>query len=50
MTKFEIKNDIPRIIKNYSSYADAFGFQWNNWKKTQLDSFSGYNISEENTI
>jgi SAM-dependent methyltransferase len=43
---YPIKNGIPRFVPE-STYADNFGMQWNNFRKTQLDSYSGHNISSE---
>ena len=43
---YPIKNGIPRFV-NESNYADNFGMQWNHFSKTQLDSFSGHNISSD---
>jgi len=39
-----IKNHIPRFVPE-SNYADNFGRQWNYFRKTQLDSYSGHPIS-----
>ena len=41
---FHIINEIPRFVdsKNYTS---SFGFQWNKFKKTQLDSYTKKDIS-----
>jgi 2-polyprenyl-3-methyl-5-hydroxy-6-metoxy-1,4-benzoquinol methylase len=36
---------IPRMIPSARSYADAFGLQWNVYRKTQLDSHTGSPIS-----
>jgi 2-polyprenyl-3-methyl-5-hydroxy-6-metoxy-1,4-benzoquinol methylase len=44
--KYPIKNFIPRFVSE-SNYADNFGMQWNMFKRTQLDSHSGYLISEK---
>ena len=44
--RYPIKNGIPRFV-NESNYADSFGIQWNHFSKTQLDSFSGHNISSD---
>jgi 2-polyprenyl-3-methyl-5-hydroxy-6-metoxy-1,4-benzoquinol methylase len=41
----EIIHDIPRFAKD-GSYASLFGDQWKEYKKTQLDSFSGLPITE----
>ena len=45
-SKYEIKNNIPRFIKN-SNYSDNFGIQWKKFYKTQLDSYSNLEISEK---
>ncbi|EMY69497.1 class I SAM-dependent methyltransferase [Leptospira vanthielii] len=42
--KYEINNFIPRFVP-ISNYADNFGFQWNHFSNTQLDSNSGHPIS-----
>jgi 2-polyprenyl-3-methyl-5-hydroxy-6-metoxy-1,4-benzoquinol methylase len=44
--RFKIINDIPRFVSSINYSAD-FGFQWNTFPKTQLDSYSGLNISEK---
>ena len=41
----EIIDDIPRFV-NEGSYASLFGDQWKQYKKTQLDSYTGSPISE----
>ena len=41
-----IVNGIPRFA-NQSNYSSSFGFQWNKFQRTQLDSFSGSSISFE---
>lgn len=40
-----IENEIPRFVDS-GSYASLFGDQWKEYKKTQLDSFTGTTISE----
>ena len=42
---FPITNAIPRFVPS-SNYGESFGFQWNRFGKTQLDSHSGLPISE----
>ncbi len=37
---------IPRLVAG-DHYADAFGWQWKKYQKTQLDSFTGLPISRE---
>ena len=44
--KYQVINSIPRFVPQ-SNYADNFGMQWNNFPKTQLDSYSGQSISSE---
>jgi 2-polyprenyl-3-methyl-5-hydroxy-6-metoxy-1,4-benzoquinol methylase len=41
---YTIVNFIPRFVE-FSNYADNFGWQWNKFSKTQLDSFSRQNIT-----
>ena len=43
---YPIRNGIPCFVPQ-SNYADNFGMQWNHFRKTQLDSHSGYPISSE---
>lgn len=42
--KYIIKDGIPRFVDE-NNYANSFGMQWNLYSKTQLDSYSGHNIS-----
>lgn len=44
--KYKIENYIPRFVE-VDKYVDSFSFQWTIHSKTQLDSFSGTNESEE---
>ena len=44
--KYRIVNNIPRFV-NRDNYSNDFGKQWNKFPKTQLDSYSGLNISEK---
>ena len=39
-------NDIPRFVET-GSYASLFGEQWKQYKKTQLDSYTGIPISRD---
>lgn len=41
---YEVVGDIPRFVSG-SNYADHFGAQWNRYRTTQLDSYSGVPIS-----
>jgi len=43
--RYPIINGIPRFVHE-QNYADSFGRQWNHFRQTQLDSFSGHPISE----
>ena len=45
LEKFPIINDIPRFCK-VSNYSINFGFQWNKFRKTQLDSNINYKLTE----
>ena len=45
---FEVIKGIPRFTN--SQYAEAFGFQWNRFRKTQLDSFTGSAITRNRLI
>jgi SAM-dependent methyltransferase len=40
------RNGILRFVPN-SSYSAAFGLQWNRYRKTQLDSYTGLPLSRE---
>ena len=42
---YPIINGIPRFV-NLSNYSDDFGYQWNKFSKTQLDSHVGIDLSE----
>jgi len=44
--RYHIKGGIPRFV-NEDNYADNFGIQWNFFRQTQLDSYSGIPISSE---
>lgn len=46
MHKYRIYNGIPRFVPE-SNYADNFGMQWNYFRQTQLDSYSGHTISAD---
>ena len=43
--EYRVVNKIPRFV-NDRNYTSAFGIQWNHFKKTQLDSFSNFPLSE----
>ncbi|HEX8616785.1 MAG TPA: hypothetical protein VF911_04275, partial [Thermoanaerobaculia bacterium] len=38
--EFQIVGGIPRFVPA-STYADSFSLQWNHFRRTQLDSFTG---------
>ena len=44
--KYQVVKGIPRFVPK-ENYADNFGMQWNYFRKTQLDSFSGQSISAD---
>ena len=44
--KYEISNGIPRFVNN-KSYTDNWGIQWNKFRKTQLDSYTKFPLSED---
>jgi len=45
-TEFQVKNYIPRFVSP-ENYAQSFGFQWNKHARTQIDKFSGINMSRD---
>lgn len=44
--RYPITRGVPRFVPPHS-YASSFGFQWNTFRRTQLDSYSGLPISRE---
>ena len=44
--RYPIKGGIPRFVPD-TNYADNFGMQWNHFRQTQLDSYSGHSISAD---
>ena len=44
--KYPIVSGIPRTVDSKLGYTDAFGLQWNKWRATQLDSFTGTSITK----
>jgi SAM-dependent methyltransferase len=42
--RYPVRDFIPRFVAE-SNYADNFGMQWNTFRRTQLDSYSGQPIS-----
>jgi SAM-dependent methyltransferase len=43
---YEILNNIPRFV-TLKNYASSFGLQWNMFRVTQLDSYTGLTISRD---
>ncbi len=43
---YPITNGIPRFVEQ-DNYASSFGYQWNLFRKEQIDSFNGTNLSAE---
>jgi SAM-dependent methyltransferase len=43
----EIRAGIPRFVKQKDNYSENFGFQWKKFAKTQLDSYSGVNLTRD---
>jgi SAM-dependent methyltransferase len=41
---YDIERGIPRFVPA-DNYSSSFGFQWNRFRRTQLDSFTGHPIS-----
>jgi SAM-dependent methyltransferase len=46
---YPIINFIPRFV-NMENYANSFGLEWNKHSRTQLDEFSGLEISRERFV
>src|SRR4051812_20456103 len=46
---YPVRDGIPRFVAEHN-YADSFGFQWNRFSRTQLDSHSGVPISRERLL
>lgn len=44
--RYPIRDFIPRFVPQ-SNYAENFGMQWNKFRQTQLDSYSGHTISAD---
>jgi SAM-dependent methyltransferase len=44
--RYPVRNSIPRFVPAVN-YAENFGMQWNHFRQTQLDSYSGLTISTE---
>lgn len=46
---YPILRYIPRFVSS-ANYATSFGFQWNHFRRTQLDSYSGVPVSRDRFI
>jgi 2-polyprenyl-3-methyl-5-hydroxy-6-metoxy-1,4-benzoquinol methylase len=44
---FAVRDGIPRLLENAQSYADAFGEQWKQYRRTQLDSYTRTSYSKD---
>ena len=46
---YPILRHVPRFVSS-DNYAEGFGFQWNEFRRTQLDSYSGHPISRNRLL
>lgn len=46
---YPIHQGVPRFVGS-ENYASNFGFQWNHFRRTQLDSYSGLSISRDRLL
>jgi SAM-dependent methyltransferase len=46
---FPVRQGIPRFVSS-AGYAEAFGVQWNRFRRTQLDSTTGLELSERRAL
>ena len=44
--QYKIKEGIPRFVAN-ENFTTSFGLQWNQFQKTQLDSYTNTTMSED---
>jgi SAM-dependent methyltransferase len=44
--RFPVVNNVPRFVTS-NNYASGFGLQWNAFRRTQLDSYTGTTISRD---
>jgi SAM-dependent methyltransferase len=44
-TVYNIVKNIPRFLDSEKNYSDNFGLQWNKFKKTQFDSYTGLDVT-----
>lgn len=45
--RYPIRKGIPRLVESARNYTDTFGFQWNTFKRSQLDSHTKQNLSHD---
>ena len=45
--RFEVEADVPQVVLSRADYLDAFGVQWNRYRLTQLDSYTGTTITRD---
>ena len=45
--RWTVRKDIPRMVAQDDTYTAAFGLQWNTFRKTQLDSYTGTTITHD---
>lgn len=45
--RFAIRADIPRLVAAQDNYAEAFGAQWHQYRRTQLDSYTKTTLSRD---
>ena len=45
-TLYSIVNNVPRLLDGFENYTKSFGFEWNIFQKTQLDSYTSLPISQ----
>ena len=45
--RWNVASEIPRMVPGGGNYADAFGLQWNTYRRTQLDSYTGHPLSRD---
>jgi 2-polyprenyl-3-methyl-5-hydroxy-6-metoxy-1,4-benzoquinol methylase len=43
--RYAVRRGIPRVVRDADNYAEAFGAQWRQYRITQLDSYTGTNLS-----
>lgn len=48
--EFIINKGVCSFLSNSNTYADSFGFQWNKFSKTQLDSYTGISLSKDRLL